>query len=202
LGGQAKNIPLVVPTWEKFQNSTYFIFYHTRTTTSDCNSTFFRHAPVTNVSMSALPLSSIGWDLHPTRWAQHYASSKFCLVIRGDTPHSHALFNAVKAGCIPVVISDWYPFYSPPLPTTLDMQDFCIFIPEDDFLQNPERALLKLLDLPKDVLRNKLRALEWAQRVMIVDHPRSLFAPAFVREAMASFSRSISEVVVSEVQST
>jgi hypothetical protein len=56
LGGQAKNIPLVVPTWEKFQNSTYFIFYHTRTTTSDCNSTFFRHAPGTNVSMSALPL--------------------------------------------------------------------------------------------------------------------------------------------------
>jgi hypothetical protein len=126
------------------------------------------------------------------KWKQGYANSKFCLVVRGDTPHSHALFNAVKVGCIPVVISDWYPFYAPPFPTTLDMQDFCIFLPEEEFLSNPEKALQSLRDIPDDEIKSKLESLKWAQQVMIMEHPQSLFVPAFVREAMASFSRPVS----------
>ena len=34
--------------------------------------------------------------------------SVFCLVPRGDTPSSRRLFDAVSAGCIPVIISDDY----------------------------------------------------------------------------------------------
>jgi hypothetical protein len=195
LGGQAKNIPLMVPTWEKFQSSTYFLFYHTRSTPFSCQSTPYRLAPVQNVSWKSLPRSSVGFDLPFGQWVRKFTDSKFCLVFRGDTPHSHALFNAVKAGCIPVVISDWYLFYAPPFPATLNMWDFCIFLSEEDFMHNPQRALLSLQDIPAREIQTKIKALEWAQRVMILDHPQSLFVPAFVREALASFARPASNIV-------
>lgn len=194
LGGQTKHIPLRVPTWETFQSSTYFIFYHTRTTPFSCDSTSYRLAPVVNVSWSILPRSSVGFDLLFGAWVRHFTDSKFCLVFRGDTPHSHALFNAVKAGCIPVVISDWYLVYAPPFPTTINMWDFCIFISEEDFMNNPQKALHSLKDLPDYVITSKLKALKLAQTVILLDHPQSLFVPAFIREALASFSRPVSQI--------
>jgi hypothetical protein len=121
--------------------------------------------------------------------------SKFCLVIRGDTPHSHSLFAAVKAGCIPVIISDWYLFYAPPFPATLNMWDFSIFLSEQEFMQHPQAVLASLQDLPDNVIQAKLEALEWAQRIMLLDHPESLFVPAFVQEALASFARPRSELL-------
>jgi hypothetical protein len=195
LGDETKYLPLMTPTWDKFQNSTFFIFYHTRTSSSMCNSTVYRHAPVLNVSLDALPQSSIGWGIRPDQWKQEFSDSKFCLVIRGDNPQSHALFNAVKVGCIPVIVSDWFLFFAPPFPTTLDLQDFCIFIPEDYFLTNTERALQRLQDIPDHVIKAKLKALKWAQRVMLLEHPQSLFVPAFIREAVASFSRPASQLL-------
>lgn len=48
---------------------------------------------------------SIGFDLPKDVYVEHLVSSQFCLVIRGDTPHSHALLSAIQVGCIPVVIS-------------------------------------------------------------------------------------------------
>ena len=139
-----------------------------------------QHAPILNVTKSALPLSSIGFNLQRHVWNQEYADSKFCLVIRGDTPHSHALFNAVKVGCIPVIISDWYPFLLRPFPPHWICGTFCIFLPEGEFLSNPEKSLQNLQDIPLHVIKSNLRNLQ----VLIMDHPRS---PAFVREAMASF---------------
>ncbi len=198
LGYEALHLPLRVPTWEKFQRSKFYIFYHIRPTDFYCNSTEYRRAPILNVSSSALPVSSLGYNIGKNRWKKEYADSKFCLVVRGDTPHSHALFNAVKVGCIPVVISDWYPFYAPPFPTILDMRDFCIFIGEDEFMKNPERALQSLQHLPREVKESKLASLRWAQQVILMDHPRSLFVPAFVQEAMASFARPASVLLSSK----
>lgn len=88
-----------------------------------------------------------------------------------------------------VIVSDWYLFFAPPFPTTLDMRDFCVFIPEHYFLRNTQEALERLQHIPGHVIQAKLKAMEYAQRVMIVDHPQSMFVPAFVREALASFGR-------------
>ncbi len=196
LGGQAMHLPLQIPSWEKFQKSSLFLFYHTRATPPfESNSGKFREAPIRNVSSTALPSSSIGWSIPWEKWNRDILDSKFCLVMRGDTPHSHSLLNAVKVGCLPVVISDWYLFYAPPFPATLDMRDFCIFLSEGDFLENPENTLKGLLNISNDVMKAKLRALQWAQRVVIVDHPESLFVPAFIREAMNSFSRPKSKLM-------
>ncbi len=197
LGGQAVNLPLIQPTWNKFQQSSLFLFYHTRTSPPfQCDSGTFREAPIMNVSSTALPRSSIGWSIPWEQWNREIVDSKFCLVVRGDTPHSHSLFNVIKVGCIPVVISDWYPFYAPPFPATLDMRDFCIFISEGDFINNPEETLTDLRNISDHVIKEKLKALQWAQRVMMVDHPNSLFVPAFIREALNSFSRPTSQLFV------
>jgi hypothetical protein len=199
LGAHAKHLPHVtLPSWDKFQKSTNFIFYHTRPTKSNCNSTEYRLAPVHNVSWSELPHSSIGFKIPQPRWIQEIVDSQFCLVIRGDTPHSHSLFAAVKAGCIPVIISDWYLFYSPPFPATLNMWEFCVFLPEEDYIRNPQQSLASLQNISKEVIQDKLKALAWAQQVMILDHPQSAFVPAFLQEAMASFTRPRSELVPSK----
>jgi hypothetical protein len=200
LGGQANHISLRMATYRNFQNSSFFLFYHTRVSPSFCDSTPFRLAPLLgnahNESFVSHPLpSSVGYDVPLEQWAREFSNSQFCLVIRGDTPHSHALFNAVKAGCIPVIISDVYPFYAPPFPTTLRLWDFCLFLPEREFLTNPLAALQSLQQLPPSVIQAKLHALRFAQRVMLWDHPESLFVPAFVREAMASLHRPSSNIV-------
>ena len=178
------SLPVVPASYERFQTMTYTLFYHTRTHPSVFGSTPYRWAPL-NVT---LPYNaSIGFDLPPDQWLERMTSSKFCLVIRGDTPNSHALLRAVKVGCIPVVVCDYYPIFSPTLKTSLSIQDFSIFLDETDFLKNPQQLLASLDDLSELEIRTKLIALQYAQQVTCPDHPDSLFLPAFLREAHASF---------------
>ena len=39
-------------------------------------------------------------------WAARWPQARYCLVIRGDTPTSHAFVNALISACIPIIISD------------------------------------------------------------------------------------------------
>ena len=135
--------------------------------------------------------SSIGYGLPPDEWLREFSSSKFCAAIRGDTPHTHALLNAVKVGCIPVVISDFYPMYAPSFPSTLKMEDYCVFIPEDDFIRDPAKELLRLMDLSEGAIRRKLEGLAFAQKVVLNDHPESLFVQAFLKESLFAYENPI-----------
>jgi hypothetical protein len=182
LGEGSTDFPIHEATVEKFLKSKYFIFYRTRTSGSLFNSTRFRHAPV-NTSLSGLPLSNIGFDISREEWLESFPSSKFCLVIRGDSPHTHALIRSVRAGCIPVVISDVYPIYAPIFKSTLNMHDYCIFIDEEKFIRDPQAELNKLQLLSTAEIKTKVDALAFAQRVILPDHPESLFVPAFLKEA-------------------
>jgi hypothetical protein len=173
-------LPLIEPTFDKFMNSQYFIFYRIRPTKYwTPNSTEFRRAPLQQAVLDALPDSSIGYDLEKDEWLRHFSSSKFCLVVRGDDPKSHALLRAVKVGCIPVVISDAYPDYAPTLKSSINMHDYSIFIQESDFKKDPAKALQKLGELSEKDIKDKLLSLAWAQHVILPDHPESLFVPAF-----------------------
>jgi hypothetical protein len=84
-------------------------------------------------------------------------------------------------------VSDTYPVYAPPFPATLgNMKEYCIFIQEDYFLENPLVALSSSLqNLTEPMIRQKLEALAWAQQVVLVDHPDTLFVEALVTEGMA-----------------
>ena len=195
MGGPAE-VELIPATYTKYNSSTHVYFYHTREDKFSAGSTKFRHAPVLNtpakgtVEANTYNLSSVGFDIHnPTEWSKKFGNSKFCLVIRGDTPSSKALLRAIRVGCIPVIISDIYNRYAPSYKTTLNMSDYAIFVKETDFVVNPWGELHRIYTSLTEVdIRQKLAAVSFAQRVIFPDHPDSLFVQAFVREAWESIS--------------
>jgi Exostosin family len=185
LGEVSPDFPITPASLTRFKNSTYFIFYQTRLEPSMFGSTRFRHAPIVNVSLASLPRSSIGiGDITKEEWVTHFKDSKFCLAIRGDTPQSHSLLRSVRAGCLPVVISDHYPWYAPCLKSSMQIEDYSIMIPEAEFMRDPLHELLKLNDISDTVIEGKIANLSLAQRVLLPDHPESLFIPALLKEAM------------------
>lgn len=187
--GYDETFPIQEASYEKFESSKNFVFYHTSDRDFHYGSTKYRkallHEDLANAGSSPLPASSIGTDVDYETWVEGIMSSKFCLVVRGDTPHSHALFAAVRAGCIPVVVSDYYSTYAPPFKSSLTMEDFCIFIKEADFADQKD-ALTQVLALEKlddSFIRDKLHNLRVAQKILMPDHQESLFVEAFMKEA-------------------
>jgi hypothetical protein len=193
--GTTRSFPFVPASLEKFQNSSIFLFYQTREEGSEHNSTQYRHAPVQPHVIAHFPDSSLRkGNMDPQEWMAKFMDSRFCLIIRGDTPHSHALLRALKIGCIPVVVSDYYPVYSPILKSTLNLHDFCIFISERDFLRDPVGSMNVLRNLTNAEIQEKIDAMAFAQKVALHDHPESLFVPAFVKEAVNAMENSPSEL--------
>jgi hypothetical protein len=71
-------------------------------------------------------------------------NSKFCLVMRGDTPSSHAYYDALAANCVPVLVSDDWDEVSGPfsqgkqgtLQGGLKHQAYTLRVSEDMFMDN------------------------------------------------------------------
>jgi hypothetical protein len=125
------------------------------------------------------PNSSIGFDVPKEKWLAGWRQSKFCLVIRGDTVSTHALYSAIKSGCIPVVISDMLqysglPFTHQSASTKLD--DFAVKISELEFYAHPERIAPMLAALDQSVIAAKLKALESAQRELLYNTEHTMLA--------------------------
>ena len=77
----------------------------TRTTKSiNYGGTILRHGPV--FLPPSLPGHVERGKVEEAVWAARWQDAKFCLVIRGDSPTSHAFSNALLSACIPVIISD------------------------------------------------------------------------------------------------
>ncbi|KAJ8603060.1 hypothetical protein CTAYLR_006654 [Chrysophaeum taylorii] len=75
--------------------------------------------------------------------------SKFCLVIEGYAPWTPRLVEAIKAGCVPAILS---PSYRPPFASLLDWHKFAAFLAPEDVLDLPG----KLLALDYDELHRHL----------------------------------------------
>ncbi|CAM9890230.1 unnamed protein product, partial [Scytosiphon promiscuus] len=43
------------------------------------------------------------WGMNSTEYAAHMSRSRFCFCPRGDTASSRRIFDALAAGCIPIV---------------------------------------------------------------------------------------------------
>eukprot|EP00747_Dinoflagellata_sp_TGD_P182731 gnl/TRDRNA2_/TRDRNA2_37089_c0_seq1.p1 gnl/TRDRNA2_/TRDRNA2_37089_c0~~gnl/TRDRNA2_/TRDRNA2_37089_c0_seq1.p1 ORF type:complete len:417 (+),score=27.49 gnl/TRDRNA2_/TRDRNA2_37089_c0_seq1:85-1335(+) len=74
--------------------------------------------------------------------------AKFCLVIRGDTPTTHSLYDALAASCIPIVISDR--FQAVGAPFGLNISDFTIKIPEREWSENLALVSEQIISIIKD----------------------------------------------------
>jgi hypothetical protein len=80
--------------------------------------------------------------------------------------------------------------------STINMTDYSIMLDETRFVENPERELLSLLDLSDETIEAKLKHLAFAQKVTLLDHPESLFVPAFLREAVNAFNSDYDTITV------
>jgi len=159
MGLQDFTVPYRPASWERFTNEqTIWLFFHPRQeafSDGGKRSSLFRFALMNNTWPAHFSPTSIGHDLPPTEWRHDFWHSKFCLVVRGDDPASRSLSRAIHAGCIPVIVSDYLPIFSPPLRRTLNLEDFSIIIQEDDFLQHPVGSILDLQVLEESLLKEK-----------------------------------------------
>jgi hypothetical protein len=183
-----RNFAFIPATYEKFMNSSVFVFYHSRIEPSWNNSTQYRHALLNESIVAAMKNSSIGMDMDPSEWFQKYTSSRFCMVIRGDNPTSRAHLRTVKVGCIPVIVSDTLPYYAPAMKSSISVSDYSIMISEATFLKDAMGSLSVLSVLTEDEIRGKMKALAFAQRLLLPDHPESLFVPALMWESEVAYT--------------
>eukprot|EP00903_Cladosiphon_okamuranus_P010491 g9923.t1 len=67
------------------------------------------------------------WGMNSTVYAEHMARSRFCFCPRGDTATSRRIFDALAAGCIPIVTeTEWRKL--PYVGTGLNYSEFAIVV--------------------------------------------------------------------------
>lgn len=71
-----------------------------------------------------------------TRVAALMRAARFCIVSKADSYSTSFFYSALHAGCIPIVVSDWFVFS---FPWAIPYSNFVIRILESDFLKNPDR---------------------------------------------------------------
>ena len=92
--------------------------------------------------------------------ARYFESSVFCIVTRSDSYSSASFYNAIQAGCIPIVISDWFVFsfywYIP-------YSEFTIRVREVDFLRDPHGVLLAIDEMfsPAKIFTMRQKLIRW-----------------------------------------
>ena len=116
---------------------------------------------------------SIGFGLPHKQWAARWSQSKFCLVIRGDTPSSHTLAAAAAGGCVPVIISSGFELTSLPSAAWLDLRTFAIMVSERYWRHGGLPQLItRLQAISNQDLDRKLVALAAAQPLLLWHHPQ------------------------------
>ena len=135
----------------------------------------------------------------PKEWVKELLDSKCCLVIRGDSPYSKSFLRSVRTGYIPGVETDCLPVYSPIMKSALNMTDNSIMLDKNRSVQYSPAELLSLLDLSNEKIVAKLKDLAFAQKVTMLDHLDSLFAPAFLRGAVNAFHNDHDSIAVEKI---
>jgi hypothetical protein len=95
------------------------------------------------------------------------SAAAYCFCPRGDTPGSARVFDALSTGCIPVIISDQW---VGPFATRVPWDKFIARVPENEFLNNPSRALDALV-YNHDLARAQAALARWVPEVLFTREP-------------------------------
>ena len=86
-----------------------------------------------------------------------------------------------------MIVSNALPLYQPLFSSLVDFNNFSIVIDERDFLSNgPQSINHAIQSLSVFDQMRLIHGLELVQRLLIINHPHSLFVPAFVHETIAT----------------
>lgn len=107
------------------------------------------------------------------KYSSEFLSSRFCLVIRGDTSSSSRLYEAIAAWCLPVLISDPWLEWGAPWPELLDYKTFVIFVSERDWMEDLPGVYARLEGMSEEELARRFDNMGRARRVLLYRHPRS-----------------------------
>ena len=77
--------------------------------------------------------NSFKWDQTPEQFANTVMRSRFCFAPRGDTLSSRRLFDAVAAGCIPIITDEQIRQGIVPFSEIIDYRKFCVVVNSDTF---------------------------------------------------------------------
>ncbi len=116
-------------------------------------------------------------------YIQEISSSKFCLVMRCDDPQTSRFYDAVAAGCIPVIISDGWHQIVAPFRNRINYHSFTITIPESIWNEHTISAARFIYHRDvsefKDLYHNLIHV---AQPALLWRHPRSIVAHLGLQE--------------------
>jgi len=138
-----------------------------------------------NIVSERVPLENYSSELH---------QSKFCLVVAGDTASSHSYFDAVAAGCIPILISDRWDALAVPMAHGsagivqggINFSTFTLRLAENLFMEDPHALLERLSSLLSDEteLRSLVNALYDNQKFLLWAMPGNTVSSRVLSSAM------------------
>lgn len=110
---------------------------------------------------SLIGVSAWDWKDNPNVYGENLSSSQFCLCPRGDTMSSRRLFDAVAAGCIPVLSRSQTGLGNLPFISSMDYAEFAFVLPDDSFAQTSSVAKFTnaIMGLDTTEILRKRRAL-------------------------------------------
>ena len=122
----------------------------------------------------------------PEQYKDELQNSKFCLILRGDDPHTSRFYDAIAAGCIPVIISDGFHLTVAPFSKQINYESFTITIPESMWQIGPNAdiwgSLHFVLNMPSNERVRLLRALVKHRKSLLWVHPLSDTATKILKE--------------------
>ena len=81
--------------------------------------------------------------------------SVFCLIAKADSYSTASFYDAIQAGCLPIVISNWFIFS---FPAFINYAEFTIRLEENDFMKDPHGCLDAVLEMYGKDKRNEMAA--------------------------------------------
>jgi len=100
-------------------------------------------------------------------YAQQMMAAQFCLCPSGDSPTARRLYDAIVAGCLPIVISDDI-IRHVPFPQTIDYESFWFRIKEAEWISDPGAELDRVVATPveniarrQNLMASYVSALDW-----------------------------------------